>query len=141
MGKRGEGPAEFNFPTSVAVDDGSLWVGDTLNFRVQRLDLATGRFLDSFGRIGDGPGDMPRGKAVEVDPEGRIWVSDAVLDAVSLFDSGGRLLLSIGAKGSAPGQFSFPAGIAIRPDGVVAVADSLNRRIQILEILPGEGEG
>lgn len=141
LGERGAGPGEFNFPTSLATDGESLWVGDALNFRVQQLDPEDGSPLGDFGRVGDAPGETPRIKGVAVDRNGHLWVSDGYLDRVSLYDPRGRLLISIGASGSGEGQFSFPAGIAAHPDGRVAVVDSFNRRLQIFQLLDdGSGE-
>lgn len=135
LGERGSEPGEFNFPTTLAVDGGDLLVGDTLNFRIQRLDAATGTPMTSFGALGDSPGEMPRIKGVAVDAGGQIWVSDGYLDRVSLYAPGGELLLSIGSRGAGPGEFSFPAGIAALPDGQVAVMDSFNRRLQVFRLL------
>ena len=134
IGHRGNAPSEFNFPTAITFDGGSLWVGDTLNFRIQRIDVRTGEGQERFGRIGDSPGENPRIKGIAVDALDRVWVSDAFLDVVALFDTAGNYLMRIGQKGSQDGQFSFPTGIAIHADGRVAVVDSLNRRIQILRI-------
>jgi DNA-binding beta-propeller fold protein YncE len=138
LGERGAGPGEFNFPTSLTTDGESLWVGDALNFRVQRIDPEDGSPLGDFGRVGDAPGETPRIKGVAVDRNGHLWVSDGYLDRVSLYDPRGRLLISIGSTGSGEGEFSFPAGIAAHPDGRVAVVDSFNRRLQIFQVLDGE---
>ena len=135
IGDRGEGPGRFNFPTVLALAAGSLLVGDTLNFRIQRLDPANGAFIDSFGQLGDAAGEMPRLKGVAADSAGRLWVSDAYLDQVSLYDQKGALLLSLGGPGSSPGRFSFPAGVAASPDGRVAVVDALNRRVQVFRLV------
>jgi len=136
IGGRGGRIGEFNYPTSVAYAGGSLWVGDTLNFRIQRFERSEGAysFADAFGELGDAPGEMPRIKAVAQDVAGHLWVSDAHLDRVSLYGTEGRLLLSLGGTGTEHGAFSFPAGIAAHPDGRVAVVDSLNRRVQIFRL-------
>ncbi|MFV2072260.1 MAG: hypothetical protein ACC742_06365 [Thermoanaerobaculales bacterium] len=138
IGHRGSAPGEFNFPTAITFDGDSLWVGDTLNFRIQTIDLQTGAAEERFGHIGDAPGENPRIKGIAVDTLDRVWVSDALLDVVALFDTSGNYLMRIGNRGSQDGQFSFPTGIAIHPDGRVAVVDSLNRRIQILRITKRE---
>ncbi len=137
LGRRGDGSGEFNFPAPIALHGGDLLVGDTLNFRIQRLDAATGASRQAFGRLGDSPGETPRIKGVAVDAAGRIWITDAILDRLSLYDRDGGFLLSIGETGADPARFSFPAGIAAHPDGRVAVADSLNRRLQIFDLLDG----
>ncbi|MHB0968453.1 MAG: NHL repeat-containing protein [Thermoanaerobaculia bacterium] len=137
MGGRGEGPVEFNFPVALAISGSSLWVGDTLNFRVQQIDLQTGLLQSELGGLGDGAGDTPRIKGVAIDAGGRLWISDAHLDRLSVFDPSGRLVAIIGGPGGEAGQFSFPAGVAVAADGRIAVADSLNRRIQVLRVDEG----
>ncbi|MGD2116376.1 MAG: hypothetical protein PVG07_15080 [Acidobacteriota bacterium] len=141
FGGRGSEPGQLNFPTVVALADGSLWVGDTLNFRIQELDAEDGAVRGVFGRLGDAPGDLPRIKGIALDARGRLWVSDAHLDRVALFEPDGTFLMDLGARGDRPGELSFPAGIAARPDGRVAVVDALNRRLQIFELLPGNRPG
>jgi len=135
IGSRGSEPGQFNYPTAIAWDSGDLLVGDSMNFRVQRIDAETGRAIQTFGQLGDRPGDMPRVKGLAVDSEGNLWVSDAHLDRVSLFDREGRFLMALGRPGGNPGEFSFPAGIVTRANGIVAVVDSLNRRLQIFRML------
>jgi len=135
IGERGTGPAEFNFPAAITADGATIWVGDTLNFRVQGIDVSTGQSKVIFGGLGDSPGETPRIKGLAVDTQGHLWVSDAHLDLLSLFDRQGVFLTEIGGRGDAKGEFSFPAGISAHPDGRVAVVDSLNRRIQVFRVL------
>lgn len=139
LGSRGDSEATFNYPVALAVDGSHLLVGDTLNFRLQRLDATSGESLGRFGRLGDAPGEMPRLKGVAVDSQRQVWVSDAYLDQVALFRSDGTFLTAFGGRGSAPGQFSFPAGIACDPAGRIAVADSFNRRIQVFRLTAAPG--
>lgn len=138
MGARGNGPGLFNFPTALAADGDTLWVGDTLNFRLVHLDPVSGKVLGSFGTLGDTAGQMPRLKDVAVDARGRLWVTDALLDQVALYTRRGEYLMSIGHNGTAPGEFGFPAGVAAAADGRVAVADSFNRRLQVFAPIPEE---
>ena len=136
VGGRGTGDGQFNFPVALVRLGGAVLVGDTLNFRIQQLDAATGRFLGAFGRLGDAAGDTPRLKGIAADAAGHVWASDAHLDQVSIYTAQGQLLMSLGRSGSAPGEFAFPAGVAAHPDGRVAVADALNRRVQVFRLLP-----
>ncbi|MHC4989770.1 MAG: SMP-30/gluconolactonase/LRE family protein, partial [Planctomycetota bacterium] len=139
VGERGETPGGFNFPTFLTVDGDVLWVADAMNFRVQRFDVVSGKYLGSFGSLGDAPGEMPRIKGIAVDRDGHLWVADGHLDRVSLYDLDGSFLLSIGGSGTGPAEFSFPAGIAADEDGRVVVADSLNRRLKIFRVLERHG--
>jgi hypothetical protein len=135
-GGRGSGDGQFNFPTALALGERSLWVADTLNFRVQRLNPDTGAFLGTWGSLGDAVGELPRIKDLAIGPDGRLWLSDAYLDQVAVFDGQGVFLLAVGSPGVGPGQFAFPAGLAAHPDGRIAMVDSLNRRLQIFRWVP-----
>ena len=137
LGGRGDDPGEFNFPTVVAPSLDTLWVADTLNFRIQGFSAPTGEITATFGSIGDSSGEMPRLKGLTVDAGGRLWVSDSHLEQIALYQPDGAFLTSLGGPGSRPGDFSFPAGLAAHPDGRVAVVDSFNRRIQIFRIRGG----
>ncbi len=137
IGARGDGTGQFNFPTSIALAGQKLFVGDTLNFRIQQFDRATGVYLASFGSIGDSAGEMPRIKGIAVDAEQRIWVTDAHLDQITLYSIDGQFLSALGRTGQQPGELAFPAGIAISAEGLVAVADSLNRRLQVFRVAGG----
>jgi len=134
VGHRGSSPGEFNFPTAIALDGAFILVGDTLNFRIQRISIANGEHLGSFGRLGDAPGETPRVKGLAVDSQHRVWVSDSLLDQIAIFAPDGELLGDFGGPGGASGEFAFPAGIAARSDGRVAIVDSLNRRVQVVRL-------
>jgi sugar lactone lactonase YvrE len=111
-----------------------LWVGDTLNFRIQRISLSSGHALSAFGQLGDASGETPRIKGIAVDRDGNLWVSDALLDQVSLYNQSGEFLMGLGESGAGPGQLSFPAGVSAHSDGRMAVVDSLNRRVQVFRL-------
>lgn len=138
-GRRGEASGEFNYPAAIAASDDLLFVGDVLNFRVQKIDAGSGAGLGSFGRLGDAAGEMPRIKGIGIDATGVVWITDALLDQVALYERTGAYLMSVGGPGAGPGAFSFPAGVAGHPDGRVAVVDSLGRRVQIFRLLPAGG--
>ncbi len=135
LGGRGDGVGQFNYPTVIAPGLGKLWVGDTLNFRVQGFQPLTGEFSSSFGRLGDSPGEMPRLKGLAIDADGRLWISDAHLEQIAIYSQDGVFLTALGGPGRGPGDFSFPAGLAAHPDGRMAVVDSLNRRLQIFRLV------
>lgn len=132
VGGPGGGEAEFNTPTAVVEGpDGTIWVLDTFNFRVQQLDAELG-YLSQFGQHGDGSGHVALAKGLAVDPDGHVYLSDARFDAVQVFDEDGQLLFIIGGRGFGPGEFWNPGGLAIDRRGRMAVADTGNRRVQLL---------
>lgn len=139
LGRRGENPGEFNFPTHLALSpEGNVIVADTMNFRIQIL-TPDGTPVRSIGRIGLAPGQFSRLKGLAVDGAGRVIAVEGLFDALEIFDSEGALLLHMGEPGSEPGQFWLPAGLAMdRKEGLLFVADSYNSRVQVFRFLDGK---
>ncbi len=133
---RGGEPGEFRYPFAAAVGpDGTLFVADQMNFRVQAFDRR-GDFVRQFGRLGDTPGSFTRPKGVAVNSAGHVYVVDAAFNNVQVFDAEGRLLLSFGSLGHGPGQLWMPLGISIDPADRIVVADRYNNRAQLFQYLP-----
>lgn len=129
IGRRGNGPGEFNFPTSLVISGDTLFVVDAMNFRIQALGR-DGRFLHSFGRLGRRSGTLNRPKGIAADGDGNLYVVDALFETVQVFDAEGHLLYYFGDSGHGPGQFALPAGIYIGPRNRIFVADTYNHRVQ-----------
>jgi len=124
-------PGTFSLPTNVALDsDGSVYVTDTLNARVEIFD-ADGNFISTFGKRGDGPADFDRPKGIAVDCDGHIWVVDSAQDRVKVFDRTGQLLIYFGGSGEYPGQFAAAYGIAIDKNNRVITSEQFPGRVQV----------
>jgi sugar lactone lactonase YvrE len=130
IGRRGSGPGEFNFPTSVTLSAGMIYVVDAMNFRVQSF-TSDGQFSSAFGQLGNQSGTLNRPKGIAADSDGNIYVVDALFETVQIFNPSGRLLYYFGASGEQSGQFRLPSGISIDERNVIYVADSQNRRVQV----------
>ena len=130
IGKRGDGPGEFNYPTELRLDGDEIIVVDAMNFRVQVFDRS-GTFQFAIGKIGSSTGAVFRPKAVGVDSEGDVYVVDGLWSVVQAFNRQGELLYYFGGKGTEPGQFQLPSGMFIDHNDRIFVVDSFNRRIQI----------
>jgi len=137
FGSRGEKAGEFNYPTLIWENKGTLMVTDSLNFRIQLFDL-DGKYRSSFGKAGQSSGNQSRPKGVAMDKQGYIYVVDALLNNIQLFDKKGRFLMTIGEQGQRPGQFWLPSGIHISPQQKIYVADSYNRRVQVFSYIGKE---
>ena len=136
IGRRGEGPGEFNSPTYLSYAGDRLLVADTLNARIQIFDAA-GKYLGQFGRRGLYVGDFTRPKGVAADKDGNIYVVESYYDYLLVFNQQGELLLPIGGTGSGNGEFYLPAGIWIDDRDQVYVADAFNGRIMVFQYLGG----
>jgi len=144
LGKAGTADGELQEPWSVAIaPDGSVYVADTWNHRIQKFD-ASGRLITKWGQFIDTKGQRdaepyafwgPRD--VAIGPDGNVYVSDTGNKRISVFDPNGRYLRALGGEGTAPGQFKEPVGIAFDPTGNLWVADTWNQRIQKLNPTTG----
>lgn len=129
----------LHYPTNIALaPDGSAYVTDSLNFRIQILN-ADLDFQGQFGDAGDGPGFFSRPKGVAVDSDGNVYVVDALFDNIQIFNRSGDLLMAFGTSGQSPGQFWLPNDIFIDSDDVVYVSDSYNSRIQVFKYQGQDG--
>jgi DNA-binding beta-propeller fold protein YncE len=118
FGSTGPGNGQFDFADpktnpSIAVDnsggpsDGSVYVTDVGNNRVQKFDAA-GNFLLAFGSSGTANGQFDRPDGVAVDPSsGSVYVVDGGNNRVQKFDAAGNFLLAFGSSGTGDGQFEF----------------------------------
>lgn len=141
IGRRGEGPAEFNFPTHLALADGRLYVTDTMNSRIQVLDAASGRFEREFGARGLYVGNLVRPKGLALDTEGNVYVAESYHDHLLVFDRHGRFLMGIGGVGAGTGKFYLPAGVWTDSLNRVFVADMFNGRVVLFQHLGGGADG
>jgi uncharacterized protein (TIGR03663 family) len=144
----------FNLPRGIATGpDGSFYVVDTGNMRIQKFD-STGKFVALIGAgkgngdgqfaplndqsVGTGPG------GIAVDKQGNIYVADTWNHRIQKFTGDGTFLTAWGgfidlgnadsANDSDKGtKFYGPRGVAIGPDGNVYVADTGNKRISIFK--------
>lgn len=125
-------PGTFNEPWGIAVGtDGSVYVADTWNYRVQKFDAA-GKFLTSWSSwTHQGQPETfygPRGLAI--DGQGNLLVMDTGNKRVVVFDPDGNFLTQFGTPGMDPGSFDEPVGIAVDSGGTVIITDTWNQRIQ-----------
>lgn len=129
---------KLNYPTHAAVDPGGgIYVSDTLNFRVQMF-TETGKYVHSFGVLGDSVGSFDKIKGIAVDSGGHIYVADSAQDMVKIYNKEGRLLLYFGQKGRFYGMFMQPSGLFIDTKDRIYVSDSLNGRVQAFQFLGGD---
>ncbi|WP_299458567.1 choice-of-anchor D domain-containing protein [uncultured Microscilla sp.] len=126
----GTGDGELNAPKKIVFnDDGSFWVVDAGNDRVQKFDK-DGKFVTKFGTPGAGNGQFSSPYSITKDSQGNIYVTDSGNDNVQKFDKDGGHLKTFGGNGTTDGKFESPRGIVIDASGNIYIADGPNNRIQ-----------
>ena len=137
-GTPGSGEGGFNFLATngdgvggiAFAPDGSFYVIDTGNLRVQHFDQDRA-FMVAWGESGNGDGQFVYPFDIAVDADGDIFVNDFLRDDIQKFDAEGQFLLSFGGPGSGEGQLADPFYFTLDADGNVWVPDSGNGRIQV----------
>ncbi|MGD2167942.1 MAG: peptidyl-alpha-hydroxyglycine alpha-amidating lyase family protein [Gammaproteobacteria bacterium] len=99
------GSHRLNQPTDVAVaQNGDIFVvqghtpGTGGDPRVLRFD-ENGAFVDSWGGKGTGPGQFQVAHGIDIDAEGRLWVSDRENQRVQVFQPDGTFVKEIRYRG------------------------------------------
>jgi uncharacterized protein (TIGR03663 family) len=136
QGCQGDGRGQFAEPWGVAVaKDGSVYVADTWNHRVQKFD-ANGNFITMWGVFESTNGELGKAAAfygprqIIVSNEGNIGVMDTGNKRVQVFSPEGKLVGQFGGGGVVDGRFDEPVGLAQDAQGNWYVADTWNHRIQ-----------
>lgn len=129
---------EFSGPSDVSAAEGfRLFVVDEGNDRIQEFDIGDtspeGVVFPFAAGMGLGGEELVRPSRIQLDTEGRIYVTDGLCHCVWIFTPTGELFGRLGELGDAPTRFRNPGGVAVGPKGRVYVADTGNRRIQVFD--------
>lgn len=118
-------------PAEVVVDWSSTPIRVTIPPPGELSAVVTGELVPEL-EVGslDGPHDaFGRIVALERSPQDHLYVADASVSAVLVFDEEGAYLRTIGGPGEGPGEFGMISGIRIEPSGLLWVMDPLYRRL------------
>lgn len=139
-GTAGDQPGQFNSPRAIALGpDGSIYVADTRNNRIQKFD-ADGVFETSWGGLGKNedntafPGAFNEIWGIAVDNQGNVYASDTWNHRIQKFDGDGKFLKQWGTFGLTEAGLTAmwgPRGVAVDEEGNVYVADTGNKRILV----------
>ncbi len=141
LGGSGTEPGFFQRPRDLAVaPDGSLYVVDTENHRVQHLD-SSGKVLHLWGTFSDiTSGNAPAGTfnqpwGIAIDQEGFVYVADTWNHRIQKFTAEGQFVTQWGYFGQAetPTAFWGPRDIAIDQENRVYISDTGNKRIVVFD--------
>jgi sugar lactone lactonase YvrE len=154
------GPADqarLNFPTAVVIDPaGYLYIADTLNHRVRRVDAVTGMITTVAGLgqprcSGDGGPAVEAGlnepAALAVSHVGILYIADQSNNRVRAVDLATGVIRTVAGTGTAAYNgdgvaatetgLAGPGGLALASDGTLFIADSFNGRIRAVDPTTG----
>jgi sugar lactone lactonase YvrE len=149
--------AQLNLPTALAIDaSGSLYLADTGNHRIRRIDAATGLITTiagtgTQGYSGDGAPalsaaiDSPTG--IAIDAPGNLYLADTHNHRIRKITSTTGLITTIAGTGllgfsgdSAPAaaaNLALPHGLTADAAGNLYLADTANHRIRRIDATSG----
>jgi uncharacterized protein (TIGR03663 family) len=130
------GEGGFNAPKNMALGpDGSLYVVDTNNHRVQKFDAAR-TFVKSWGGQGSAPGQFNEPWGIAVARDGSVYVADTWNHRIEKFDKDGNFISMWGVFGDVGENYDSdllqlygPRAIALDGDDNVWVTDTGNERV------------
>ncbi len=145
--------ARLNFPTAVVVDrEGHVYIADTLNHRVRRIEADTGRIttIAGIGQPRYGGDGGPANVAGLNDPaalamsgSGTLYVADQSNHRVRAIDMATGLIRTVAGIGFAgyngdgipatEAALAGPSGLALTDDGTLFIADTFNGRIRMVD--------
>ncbi len=140
FGGYGWSEGELSDPSDVTAREGfRVFVVDEGNERIQEFDIRDRSPEGTVFPFGEGDGfgseELVSPSRIELDGEGRVYVSDGLCHCVWIFTPTGALQGRLGGLGDAPTRFRDPGGVAVGPEGRVFVADAGNGRVQVYDAI------
>jgi sugar lactone lactonase YvrE len=119
---------EWTLPASVSTVDDAVYVVDTGNDRVLKLDTS-GRVMDTFDDAADGGPALRQPMAIASDGRS-LFVANSLAAEVLVLDLSGRVEKILPLQPSAEYEKQpRPIGVAVTSDGGVVVSDADNHRV------------
>src|SRR6266853_3130928 len=140
FGRQGNGVGRFYGAYGIALDSaGGIYVADTYNCRVVRMNDMTGTGWTTYGgTCGAGQGQFSSPNGIAVDSAGKISVMDTGNShIVRIDDMSGANWIAYGSLGSGTGQFTSFTSITVDAAGKIYVADTGNKRIVRMDDMNG----
>ena len=152
--------ARLNFPSGLAITEtGTVYIADTLNHRIRKIDPATGMVQTIAGtgkakRTGDdGPAELAslnEPVALVLDKKGRLYVADQSNNRIRMIDTTTGIITTVAGDGEAifngderpaiEAGLAGPSGLAFDTHGHLVIADTFNSRIRKVNLETGSIE-
>ncbi len=124
----------FNGPRGIASDGSYIYVSESGNQRIQKLNTRDWQYEWLWGGSGSGIGLLNTPMMLTFDRLNHLYVPDWGNHRIQKFSVTGKLMWVGGkipaASGNTDGAFNNPGGVAADENGAIYIADSVNHRIQ-----------
>ena len=111
IGSSGSGKLQLQSPCGIAISGEVVYVAEQGGHRIHKLTIG-GEFLGTFGQKGSDVGQFNGPWAINISPEGKVYVSDTENSCIQVFHSDWTLSHIIDGKVSGDGSFNRPFGVA-----------------------------
>ena len=132
VGRKGTRPREFSDLSLIKIFDGTLYVCDSGNHRVQILNTEL-EYMNSFGCRSDGDGQFNEPNDIAQDKAGNVYMTDTKKCHVQVFECFEQFLSTFSKKGAASKQLDCPCGICVGSDQFVYVCDNKNNCVSVFK--------
>ena len=102
--------------------EGTLMVADRVSHQAHEINYRDEKYIRSFGRTGNGPGEHSSAYNMSIDPEGRVYLLDGVRGQILRYDRKGRYLdrtESIGATKIYAGRQGEVFSLRVNPTSLI----------------------
>lgn len=141
-------------PSGLALDkDGNLYIADTFNSRIRRIDRHTGILSTVAGDgtefryergANEGSCALARPYGIAITPEDHVLITDSDHHLIRKWDRQKKEMTLVAGNGlsawagdgelARESSLSFPFGVAIDALGNIAIADTFNHRIRYIPV-------
>jgi sugar lactone lactonase YvrE len=137
----------FYMPADIAFDSkDNIYILDSGNHRIQKFD-ANGKYLATFGRQGEGPGEFQYPISLDINPEGYIYISNPQNQRIQILKPNGAEFTTIPMHENPAGKTKlFRSGQMLMAEGQGFISfgtgdEEKNKELpKLLKILDSEGK-
>lgn len=128
-------------PVGLCVDgNNNVYLTDIFNHRVVKFG-GTGQVALTFGKPGNGPGELYYPNDIAVDSEGYIYVSDSNNSRIQVFEQSGKPYKVYDSKSADLNiNLSITRGVTVDSKGLLYIADAAQGRIFVVKLSKNKPE-